>query len=369
MQRLLSTLQKFIPSQASDYSKKLNFHFISFEPFIIKYLDLHFVLNENLEPGLEENSEFFDNLRIDKFKKEMEDEEEKKSLLKDLEDSGLSRPEFDEEDHDHTLLMSNGRMYDFRKNYKKIFIRQFLLSSKNLFEKSSQVENLLIVPDIECPREIVPCSVWASFKDKMKALEKIKLCSRYFYELIPEVVENDHKVLAKFKYGDFPTERFLYEPEFDYFKKPVTEKKSQIDEKIKELPLSKVQILQKLKKFVENIEKNVVFGRKKVYSKSFLFVGSDVEGFVEEIGKFSGFKAGFDVMKTGEVVIQVFYKMKNCIELSDVEKLNRKYGKEILAGITEIDVDEEDQASMMKLLKMDKKPAEILQQYLKEKNT
>jgi hypothetical protein len=368
MQRHLSSLQKILSINSSIYSKKLNFHFISLKPLITKRLDLHFVLNENLDPGLQEASELFDNQEQQKFQKELEEENEKNVILQYLESKGLSKPEINEDDPESIAFMPVGRIFELKKNYKKIMTRQFLLTSKNLFDQRNYFENLLIIPDIESPREMVPNCVWANFKEKMKGLEKIKLCAGYFFEQIPDVVSQDHKVLKKYKFGDFPNERFYYEPEFDYYQKPFSGVEWDRKGKNKGLPLDRPGVLSKLKGFVENIERKVVFGKKKVFRKSFLFCGEDLEGLVEDIGKLPGFKAGLEVTELGDKYVHIFYKMRNCIEKEEIEKLNRKYGKEILAGVEEIDIDEEDQESLSKLLKLNQSPAITIKQYLKERD-
>jgi hypothetical protein len=339
--------------RSSEYARKLTFHFISFKPLITKYIDLHFILTENLSPGLQEQDLYQTEKSEQEFQQSLEDEKSKKMIVESLHHEGLL---LSESSTRVEPLMPAGRIYNIPKNKRKIILDQFLLSTKNFYSNYSRTESLLIVPDLENPSEIVPVSIWAKYKDKIEAFERILEFSQYFHQ---ETDIKESKELKKYKFGDYPFVRYLFEEQFDYsgFREDEEHSKGLDSDTIK------INIV----RFIEKIEKKLRVSKKKEFANTFFYSGYDIEVLTFELNSLKGIKAKFEIRPNGERVIYLVYTAQNVIDPLDVEHLFRKYGEELISGKNEIEIDVEDQEKLEKIMSFGKEPAEIFELYLEDK--
>ena len=367
---MLKPMSKIIKGSgpSSLHSSILTYHFLSFKPLLSRYLDLQFILTESLVPGLDSIQSHEESQTESEFQSSLQDEAVKSTILeyiKSLKTPPLDPSSLSDLDSLQTTsisypnaLMPAGRINHIKKNKRKIMIEQFLLSSKHYFDHYSKTETLMIVPQLENPSEVVPISFWSNYTAKLKAYEKILNSSKYFYQ---ELELKEAKFLKKFKFGDFPFERFLYESQFNFMNKNE-------DQDMKDVKkLDKKEIFQKISKFVKKVEENLLVSKKTSFKKSFFYYGDDFEMITREINALRGFEAKFEVRGDGDRVIHVVYQVKNVVDPDDVEYLFGKYGNELRSGLDEIEIDEGDQEKMEKMMRLGKTPDEIYKIYLESK--
>ena len=374
---MLKPVSKIIKGSgaASLHSSILTYHFLSFKPLLSRYLDLQFILTESLVPGLESIQSHEESLTESAFQSSLQDEALKSSLLEfiklsktppldpaapltDLDPaSAFESSQLNSRSYPNALMPA-GRINHLKKHKRRIMLEQFLLSTKHYFDHYSKTETLMIVPQLENPSEVIPIGFWSNYTSKIKAYEKIISSSQFFHQ---EAEVKEAKFLKKYKFGDFPFERFLYESKFSFMCK--NEGEDLKDAK----KIDKKTIFQKISKFVQKVEENLLVSKEKNFKKSFFYYGDDFEMITKEINALRGFEAKFEVRGNGDRVIHVTYRVKNVVDPDVVGYLFGKYGKELRSGCDEIEIDEEDQEKMENMMRLGKTPAEIYKIYLESK--
>jgi RNA recognition motif-containing protein len=108
-------------------------------------------------------------------------------------------------------------------------------------------------------------SLWSSFHEKQRILEKFKEAEDYFYVPLPDVIKTDPSTLVKKKYQDAPEIRFIAREEFDYSKLPERSSNQPLTphEKVKQEIAEFVRKMTNLGQTDENGPKNNVFEDKR----------------------------------------------------------------------------------------------------------
>ena len=308
-------------------------------------------------------------------------------------------------------LPTRGRLYDKNFDYTKQLMEKYILHPKEMPLTQEDVKSLMIVPDVEFPREIPPTKLYCSMREKLVAKQKLMTYQEFFHESIPEQVEVNPSLLNKGRYGDFPSERYTYEPPYDYLKlssdnkeknrrkhymnelrsriKGLLEKdEKDFDGKMMELGQEETELIENIDniraatdseeeneiiagsqdpKFAEGIKKmkrnkvkelkflkrvGPILGTKSdiSYSTKFKFNGQDVDSYVRQLNEVRGFNAVHSKNPFGEDIVSVGYTHSFKVKLEDVELFCSKYLNDALAANNEIEVDEEDAERIQKML-------------------
>lgn len=108
-------------------------------------------------------------------------------------------------------------------------------------------------------------SLWSSFHEKQRILEKFREVEDYFYVPLPDTIKTDPSTLVKKKYQEAPEIRFVAREEFDYSKLPQRHSKQILTphEKVKQEIADFVRKMTNLSQTGEEVPKNKVFEDKR----------------------------------------------------------------------------------------------------------
>ena len=305
-------------------------------------------------------------------------------------------------------------------------MENFILHPSDIPVTKEDVKSLMIVPDLEFPREIPPTNLWSSNRDKIQARQKILNYQQFFHEQVPAEVETNPKILQKEKYGDFPNVRFVFEPPYDYLKIPtddiekntrrkrmgelrqkvrnvlkddekaqifegelmtIGEEEKYINDNIGDIPVAtdsdeenmamqaanntdttkiKENFEKSLKeeKMVKMLTEELASKSDLTYTRNFRYEGNDLENYLKELRNTPNFKVAHAKNKLNEDIIQVAFENKFHVNYDDAKMIFEKYHKELSSGLEEFEVDEEDAEKIQKLLDCEISPQDMLSEFV-----
>lgn len=306
---------------------------------------------------------------------------------------------------DNRKLTARGRLHDKSYDYTKKLMTEYILHPNEIPVKKEDVKTLLIVPDLEFPREIPPTRLYSTLKEKLVARQKLLSYQQFFNEPIPSQIEENASILQKERFGDFPNIRYKFEPIYDYLKVSSDNKEknvrrkymNELRQKIRNILLDEKEnkftgklmevgneerelndniddvrcatdsdeeirfaregenlnvegMEEDLKENLKNLKKLEVLAPEMSanshlsYTTSFKYEGKeDINSYVEQLNKINRFSAEHAKNELNEDIVHVAYDNKFKINFEDAKLIFEKYGKQLRDNCEELEVDEEDE--------------------------